>query len=475
MQKLKKILKYSFLFYIIYAFIFAILPFSKKESVEREEKIERTDYSSREDRVALIEKREDAISVRLDLIENAEEKIDLAYYRWSDGEVSDLMLGSILEAADRGVEIRLLLDGLLHLTDQKQAMNKTFIALTSHPNIQIKLYEAVKLLSPIAWNHRMHNKMMLIDQEFALTGGRNIQDRFYLEDADKNGLVQDREVLLHNVELSSNSVLQDMENYYNELWNYEHSEEKKIKWTKQKKEKAKNKLKEIRKKNPKHKNDFFEKYFPNRKKRNWAEETLPSKKIQFVSNSLGRMKEDAKILKKMLQLSENAEDSIFIQSPYLIPSKRILKEVKNFTIDPELATLFTNSEAISPNLPAIAAYHNHREELVDSGARIVEYQGPGSTHAKSAIFDEKISVVGSFNMDPRSAYINTESMVIIEGEKFAEDLESAIAVDFDNSLELADNYRYIGNKGKTAENLSFPKKILIRILSFFAPIFGKLL
>ena len=64
--------------------------------------------------------------------------------------------------------------------------------------------------------------------------------------------------------------------------------------------------------------------------------------------------------------------------------------------------------------------------MVDKKIDIYEFQGPGSIHAKTSIYDERTSVNGTFNIDPRSSYISTESIVIIDSEEFAKTLKAEL-------------------------------------------------
>lgn len=474
MELVKKMLKYGVLVYLIYIFIFSFVIYSFHPSSNKETETNILSNQHKNDRVTLIESPEQAITARLDLIESAETVLDIAYYKWADGDVSDLMLGSVLEAADRGVEVRILLDGILQLGSLGTRVDEAFRGFKSHPNIEIKVYEPFNPLVPIAWNNRMHDKIILVENKFGLIGGRNIEDRFYLNDAHKDGLVKDREVLVYNDKQSS-SVLDDMDKYYDSLWDYKHSKEKHPRMTERKVKKADALLTEIRTQHQDYKKDFLLKNFPNLKMINWAKESLPAETVHFISNSLGRLNQDPHALKSILKLSEDATDSIFIQSPYFIPSRKMLPIVQDYTIDSDKATLFTNSEAVSPNVVAISTYNNRRKFLVDSGAKVFEYQGPGSTHGKSAIFDEQVSVVGTFNVDPRSSFINTESMIVIDSEEFADQLKKEIGEDFANSLQVASDYEYVEKKQVEPLNLKPVKKLAIRLLSLITPFFEKLL
>ena len=385
-----------------------------------------------------------------------------------------LCLVGILEAADRGVDVRIILDGILQLNNFRGPVDEVFLGFTSHPNIDIKVYEPVNPLTPVAWNNRMHDKMILVDNEFGLLGGRNIEDRFYLADTHKKGLVKDREVLVYNKNDTA-SVLDEMEIYYDTLWNYEHSKVKHKQMSPRKIEKGDAALAKLRTEHQDFKTDFLATYFKELEPIDWAQKTVPTDNVDFVSNPLGRMNQNPKGLTAILQLATEAEESIFVQSPYFIPSRKMLASVDGQEIDSKKTTLFTNAEAVSPNVVAISAYNNRRKLMVDSGAKVFEYQGPGSTHGKSAIFDERISVVGTFNIDPRSSYINTESMLIIDSSEFAEELKEGIGVNFDTSLQVDTDYHYIEHPDTKAAVLSLPRKMMIRLLSIVTPLFEKLL
>lgn len=78
----------------------------------------------------------------------------------------------------------------------------------------------------------------------------------------------------------------------------------------------------------------------------------------------------------------------------------------------------TNSMASSPNYPAFSAYSSQRAKFLATGVEIYEYQSTDSIHGKSCVADGRISVVGSFNLDDRSLYIDTESVLIIDSPEF---------------------------------------------------------
>lgn len=462
----KEILRKGFKFYFIYIFIFAILLFAvykpkKKENIEIFSNNSYGIKDKNKDRVELIESGEDGALLRLNLIENAQKSLDISYYTLIGGMSTDLILGSILDAADRGVEVRLLLDGIFN--NLKGDLKDSIYGFKLHPNIELKLYEPFKLLLPLNWNNRSHDKIIIIDKKLALIGGRNIGDKYFREDTEKDNFVKDRDVLIFNDQSlkAESSVINDMLDYYDRIWNYKYSKDSIDNLTSKQETKGRAFNEKLRHEYMK----FKEEYASDLQPTDWYENTMVTDSIRFVYNPLGRANKDPWCLRELLSLAAEAKKSIFIQSPYIIPSRNMKSKFTQYDIDYNKVTILTNSLSSSPNPLAIAGYFNSKEEIVDSGVAIYEYQGPKSIHSKTYIIDEYTSVVGSFNFDARSSYLNTESMVIISSKDFAEKLRKNIQEDIDNSLKVDEDYSYLENEKIKKGEVSTLKKIIAKILS----------
>lgn len=463
-DRVKEILKKGFKIYLVYVFIFAILIFAIQKPKENDAFFQ-NDYSVEEninkDRAELIESGKDGALVRLNLIENAEESIDISYYTLIGGMSTDLILGSIINAADKGVEVRILLDGVFN--NLKGDLKDSIYGFQLHPNIELKLYEPIRLLSPLNWNNRLHDKIILVDKELGLIGGRNIGDKYFREDIEKDNFVKDRDALIFRDKSleGSPSVIDDMVDYYDSIWDYEYSKVAIESLTSREETKGKAFNEKLRSEY----GEFKKEYESDLKPTDWYENTMETDGIRFVFNPIGRINQDPWCLRELLILASQAEESIFIQSPYIIPSRNMKSKFNQYDIDYGKITMLTNSLASSPNPLAIAGYTNSKEEIVDGGVEVYEYQGPKSIHSKTYIIDEYKSVIGSFNFDARSTYINTESIVIISGEKFAAKLKDNIQVDLNNSLKVDKDYSYIEDDNIKEGEVSIFVKIITKILS----------
>ena len=223
-ERIRYFIRKAFRYYLVYVLIFAVLIFAfheprKKNNISLDQGSEVEGFNR--DRVVLIESGEDAALTRLNLIENAKKSIDISYYSFTDGISTKIILSSIVDAADRGVDVRILLDGIFN--NLKGDLRNTIYGFELHPNIELKFYQPLRLVSPLSWNNRLHDKIIIVDESLALIGGRNIGDRYFREEKMKDAFVKDRDVLILKDPDHSSSVIGDMRDYYEKIWNHEYS------------------------------------------------------------------------------------------------------------------------------------------------------------------------------------------------------------------------------------------------------------
>lgn len=408
------------------------------------------------DRSALIETGEKGARVRLDLIESAQTSIDISYYTLTRGEYTRVFFACLLAAADRGVHVRILCDGFTRYAYEIGELRKTLRGFETHPNMEVRYYEKFNLLAPWAWQKRLHDKLIIVDGKLALIGGRNIGDKYFMQDEYQQRFVNDRDALIYH-EGTETSVIGDMQHYYNQLWEYKHTKVHRKRITKGQIARAEVSNQKAREHYRTVKGEHPELFQPV----DWMKRTYPTKSTQFTHNPLGRKKKDPWTLKALLYLASQAQSSIFVQSPYIIPTRSMRTLIGEHDIAMELVSILTNAKRASPNPIAMGGYYNHREQIVDTVSQVHEYQGPDSIHGKSYIFDEEISVIGTFNLDSRSSYINTESMLIIESERFASNLGDAIQDYMDTSVLVQEDYSYGGVAKDTKPPWLFSKFVLL--------------
>ena len=139
----------------------------------------------------------DAFAARALLARKAEKSIDLQYYMYHQDTVGSLLTYEVLQAADRGVRVRMLIDDIYGNQGED-----TWVALDAHPNIEVRLWNPWKrgrnrLIQSVfrakAINYRMHSKSYTVDNQATILGGRNIGDEYF--DADTEVAFSDVDVL----------------------------------------------------------------------------------------------------------------------------------------------------------------------------------------------------------------------------------------------------------------------------------------
>ena len=467
------ILKYYILYAVIFGFvIFGFMRPKKSNYLETHSVNRFFGDGVSQDRVALVEGRYESGLARIDLIENAKETLDISYYTIHEGRSLDIFWGCILDAADRGVEVRILLDGVFH--NLRGDLRDVIYMLSAHPNIEFKLYEPLNPFEVWTWNNRLHDKMIIVDDKVAMMGGRNIGDKYfadneYLDFGYDGFTVNDRDVVIINTDeehFFSSGVYQ-LKEYYNGVWEHKFSQYPVKKLTKRQRARGQEmaqsldvNLKKIREGYP----QLFEPI-------DWKDRSVSTNKVTLIHNPIERLNKEPWCWYEIVNLAEKAEESIFVQSPYVLPTRKMLRHIDDVNALASKADILTNSIAINPNPMGTAGYVTKRKDIIDAGAKVYEFQGPGSIHAKSYIFDDRISLVGSFNMDARSAYLSTETMVVIDSEEFADILKGEIQKHKNNSLLVAEDYSYVENLLVKEEAISWKKRLLLRFLSVIAYIF----
>lgn len=140
----------------------------------------------------LLDRSDDALRWRLALIDSATQSIDLQYYLYHGDSTGLLVTSRLVEAADRGVRVRVIIDdiGTIALSPKQEKLRDSMAALMiAHPNISLRLFNSGPNRDALGrgvdfatdfdqLNHRMHNKSLTADNRATILGGRNIGDEY---------------------------------------------------------------------------------------------------------------------------------------------------------------------------------------------------------------------------------------------------------------------------------------------------------
>lgn len=438
-----------------------------------------------------------AMVARAWLSEHAEKTIDIQYFIFSTDNVGLIACDYLVRAADRGVKVRILVDDIM-----VEAGTHEILTLDSHENIDIRIYNpgsnvGKNIFSKIkkvytdfqGLNQRMHNKTFTVDGKVVITGGRNIADEYFDYDHEYN--FRDRDVLLLG------KATTGIHASFEEFWNSKLS----VPITDLVTE-PENNFKDTTRFERLHQyacnpDNFWPQVRERIRKLPLAFHNIQNSgelvwldSVFFVSDTPGKNADGhgGVCTDALINLLKQAKTSIDIQSPYLITTNLGRKLFREATQRGVKIRILTNSLASTDNLEAFSGYQRDRKELLETGVKIYEFRPDAAErykvmtgalqeklnyspifglHAKSMVIDGKITVIGTFNLDPRSANFNTECVAIIHSEKIAAGVSKGMEEEFkpENSWEttLESNPDHIAGTKKQVKawtKRGIPKQIL---------------
>ena len=362
-----------------------------------------------EERAAVIEKNTDGLLQRIRLIHNARESVVLSTFSFRSDESGKIVMGALLDAADRGVKIRLLVDGFESWTSMEG--NPYFYALSSHEQVEIKLYNRANPFKPWKIMGRMHDKYLIADGKVYLLGGRNTYNYFLGDFSGRKNYDRDMIVFCENPG-KDNSVCK-LQKYFEAMWNSKECrffhEKEKLQERRSVKKAAEN-LKACY-------TEYNEKNYRWIEDDDYRKDTFETENVSLLFNPIHTRAKESVVWYQLGELMKKAKERVVIHTPYIICNDMMYDTWSEIAACVPCFASMTNSAANNGNPFGSADYDKNREKILNTGVDIWEYEGGHSYHGKSILIDDDISVVGSFNMDMRSAYLDTEIMLVVKSKE----------------------------------------------------------
>ncbi len=400
-----------------------------------------------------------AFAARSILTDMATRNIDAQYYIWHNDQAGQLLLKDLWDAAERGVIVRLLLDDF----NNSAKFDQHLLRFASHPNI------AVRIINPLMHrkfptlnyvtglpriNRRMHNKSMTFDKQITIIGGRNIGNEYLSND--QSSQFADLDVLLIG------KVVADIDNSFYDYWSSPLSFDietlakfdddvtpdflkalDKLGLDEENNEGSSLAVYKAAIKDSTIDSDLINKRVPFR----WTD-------MQFLSDDVGKLSKtvpaDTNLVHQLRNLLGSPTKKLTIISSYFVPTKDGVDTLVKLAEAGVDIKILTNSFDATDVTAVHSGYSQWRPRLLRSGVKIYELkstaaeekrdnklwrarsQSSTSLHAKTFAVDDYQVFIGSYNVDPRSANINTEMGVIINDDELARQLHGALSDDLLN-------------------------------------------
>ncbi len=397
-----------------------------------------------------------AFAARSILTSMATRSIDMQYYIWHNDQAGQLMLKDLWEAAERGVIVRLLIDDF----NSNAGLDQQLLRFSRHPNIAVRIinplmhrkFQALNFVTGLPRiNRRMHNKSMIFDKQITIIGGRNIGDEYLSND--QNSQFADLDVLLIG------KVVADIDNSFASYWSAPISFDIETivtaddnvtsdflagldKLDRDEKNNTRSSLSVYRSavEDSSIDTDLLNKRVPFR----WTQ-------MQFLSDDVGKLTKsvptDTNLVSQLRTLLGNPSKKLTIISSYFVPTTDGVDTLVQLAESGVDIKILTNSFDATDVTAVHSGYSQWRPKLLRSGIKIYELkstaseekrenklwrarsQSSTSLHAKTFAVDDYQVFIGSYNVDPRSANINTEMGVIINDDELARQLHEALDED----------------------------------------------
>ncbi|TCK02691.1 phospholipase D family protein [Marinobacterium mangrovicola] len=384
----------------------------------------------------LVREGQTAFTARLALVDLAKHTLDLQYYIWSSDATGKILAERLVRAADRGVRVRVLID------DNNDAGRDSILAaLDAHPNIEIRLFNPFKNRGFHLWdfatdfkraNHRMHNKILVMDNTLGIVGGRNVGDHYFNVDEESN--FRDLDVF------AAGPIVPEVSSTFDDFWNGG--------WAVPITELIEGSFgpEDLEKQVTTLRSNIAQIDYPYP-----LESNIDSLKSQLnaildslswadglvVHDNPERLLEapdESNIISRLNTKLSNLDSSLYIESAYFVPTKVGVARLKELEERGVEVRVLTNSLSTNDVLAAHAGYAKYREDLLEAGVELHELktesdesmsdpalftlgESKAALHTKAFAFDSGSVFIGSFNLDPRSALINTELGLYIESEE----------------------------------------------------------
>ncbi len=391
----------------------------------------------------------DAFGMRLQLAAAAERTLDAQYFIWHDDRAGTLLFDALRAAGDRGVRVRLLLDDANSL-----GLDGMLAALDAHPHIEVRVFNAfhqrgARFLGYLTefgrLNRRMHNKSFTADNRATIVGGRNIGDEYF--GSGDGELFGDFDVLA--VGPVATAVSRQFDDYWNSPAAYP------VSGFARGADALPRPLPELAdalRAQPDTAR-FLADIDTARLARalagdltllRWVPASLVTDDASKVTHP--RPGRDSRILREMADRIGPAKERVDIISPYFVPGKRGTQGLVELAQRGVEVRVLTNSLAATNHAVVHAGYLKRRRALLRAGVHLFEMQAehPEYTshqrgfaassgavlHAKIFAVDRRWLFVGSYNVDPRSAHLNSEMGLILDDPQMA----GAVAAAFDRNF-----------------------------------------
>jgi putative cardiolipin synthase len=384
--------------------------------------------------VALLADPHEALTARIALIDAARASIDAQYYLWFHDTAGRLLMQRLLAAADRGVRVRVLLDDI-----QVVLRDLPWVALAHHPRIEVRVVNPFRVrgrprlrrvLEGLArfslLNRRMHNKALIVDGIEAIVGGRNIGNEYFGISGASN--FRDLDVLVSGA--AAGAIGASFERFWTAELACPMLELNRVRLTPLRLARGRARLDRFAGKALIALAEVYPSLAVVGAEIARLRNRMAPASVRVLADTPDKFEADTEsVVEAVCALTDRAEHEVLLESAYFVPTASRVEALAALRARGVRVRVLTNSLA-STDVPLVhGGYARWRGTLIDAGVELHElrptwlrplrfdWRRPSrraSLHTKAGVVDRRYAIVGSMNLDPRSAALNSEIGVLID-------------------------------------------------------------
>lgn len=398
--------------------------------------------------VRLLERNDAAYTARLALVEQAADTLDVQYFIWRNDATAHYLARGVVDAAERGVRVRVLLDDLA--LDSHDA---DYAALDTHPLIEVRTFNPWRsrtkpgrfiefLLRMETLNHRMHNKAVIADNRFAITGGRNVGDHYF--GLDTEFVQNDLDVLL------AGPAVRAISDHFDLYWNSEQTYPVEAVLKRRHRERGFDEVVADIEETYMSGRELLVQFMPAAGRRvefleSFADSFAQGPVDVYFDQPRVDIEPPTQLYEDFKRLIARAESEVLISSPYFVPDQEFLDLLTRLEESGVRVVVLTNSLGANNHITAHSAYKRWRRKLLRADIELYEARRDAASlayyvtppvetdrlglHSKVVVVDGRLGFIGSPNVDPRSMILNTEMGVVVDDAGIGASLRELFARD----------------------------------------------
>ncbi|MFV0679292.1 phospholipase D-like domain-containing protein [Ottowia sp.] len=392
---------------VVFAAVFlGIQHASEREWLGKAPQHEAIDVRLREPHaITLLDVGFDSLATRLRLIESAQQTIELEFFIYELDEAARLISQALARKATEGVQVRILVDFALPVFKLAPQVARTLEAA----GVQVRYYNTSGIARFFAMQHRTHRKLLVVDRQRAIVGGRNIGNDYF--DLSDHYNFLDSDLLIHGPIAAA--IADSFELYWGSDW----VTDPQTVAADQHEQSVANLLSAP--------SATETALLADLQRRSPAPPTGTCGDMQFITDYPGSGVERRKVYPAIAALVHEAKQRVVVESPYLVLRGDGLALTASVLQRGVQVQFLTNTLHSTDAFYTVASLADSLDQLQLPGLQVWGYDGrplpqddrpPASArwgvHAKRALFDDHTVVIGTYNIDPRSANLNSELIVI---------------------------------------------------------------